>query len=155
MLFGLAGQDVLFGGAGGDFLFGGAEFDVIFGGDAGDLIIGGAGGDQLTGGAGGDAFWYQTTTDGNDLITDFVSGADAFRFTAAAFGFAVGATLTAGTNFISGPQAGPTAATPTFYYFSNSGLLYYDADGTGGGAAVFIAQLQGAPALSAGDFAFV
>ena len=40
-------------------------------------------------------------------------------------------------------------------YDQASGNLYYDADGNGAGAALLFATLQGAPALTAGDFTVI
>ena len=40
-------------------------------------------------------------------------------------------------------------------YDPTTGILYYDADGSGAGAAVQIALISGRPALSADDFVLV
>ena len=147
-LLGELGDDLLDGGAGGDLLDGGAGVDNLIGGLDGDVLIGGADGDRLEGGAGGDVYWWRAPAEGNDLVVGFTSD-DQLQFTGAAFGFAPGASLVAGTNFIVG--GGPTQATPTFYLLS--GGLYFDPDGTGGQGPVFMALIN-AP-LTAADFQFV
>ena len=53
------------------------------GGDGQDTISGGLGVDILTGGAGEDKFVYNSSTDGADVITDFVITDDILNFTGA------------------------------------------------------------------------
>ncbi|MGQ0652250.1 MAG: hypothetical protein ACT4P4_08300 [Betaproteobacteria bacterium] len=40
-------------------------------------------------------------------------------------------------------------------YDTSTGGVYYDADGSGSGAAVLFATLQGAPALAASDITVI
>jgi Ca2+-binding RTX toxin-like protein len=40
-------------------------------------------------------------------------------------------------------------------YNSSTGALYYDADGSGAGAAVLVATLQGTPTVSATDITVI
>jgi hypothetical protein len=47
----------------------------------------------------------------------------------------------------------PTAAVPQVLYAG--GVLRFDADGTGGAAAVIVAALAGAPALAAADIVVI
>jgi Ca2+-binding RTX toxin-like protein len=79
-LSGGLGNDRLVGGGGNDILRGGAGLDTLEGGDGADILLGGSGADHLTGGAGVDIFRYSQTLDstsaGQDVITDFVSGVD-------------------------------------------------------------------------------
>lgn len=145
-IFGGIGNDTINGGGNADSLFGGAGNDNIDGGVGNDTIDGGAGIDTLTGGLGLDSFVYNSTTEGQDVINAFnVSGVsqDTIRFNSSAFvGVPLG-TLTA-ANFTTNPTA-PTGAA-TFIY--NAGVLSFDADGSGLGAAVGIATLTGSPALT-------
>ncbi len=62
---------------------------------------------------------------------------------------------TATVDFVS--TGGPVASTTqsTFMYDVNTGIVSYDEDGTGIGAAVQIAQLNTGLTLSASDFIFV
>jgi Ca2+-binding RTX toxin-like protein len=111
----------------------------------------------LLGGDGNDQFVYASRTgSGFDSIFDFSSGADQFRMTASEYGLTAGATLSAGSSFISGAGPAATSAIPTFLYNTATGILTCDLDGTGATyASVSIAQLFAAPALTASDFAFV
>ncbi len=63
----------------------GAGDDVVVGSSGADTIRGGTGNDILTGGAGKDVFIF-ARGDGQDVITDFVSGTDKLRFEGLAAG---------------------------------------------------------------------
>ena len=69
-------------------------------------------------------------------------------------GLVSGQPLTA-AQFVSGPTPAPTQAHGQFLYHSSGGALYWDADGSGGGAALHLASLTSAPALSLSDFHIV
>ncbi|PYF12703.1 hemolysin type calcium-binding protein [Rhodobacter viridis] len=155
---GLGGNDTLNGGLDNDKLFGGKGDDLIQGdlgrdslqGEAGnDTLDGGKGIDVLKGGDGADVFLFHGISDGGDKISDFVSGIDHIALEAANFGFA---RLVAGGNFLVGESAVAVSAAPTLIYHSASGILSYDADGTGGMAETTLAKLVNAPALTVDDF---
>ena len=63
-------DDVLVGSGGDNGLSGLAGADSLLGGAGADLLIGGMGNDTLSGGAGADAFYFASTEQGIDLITD-------------------------------------------------------------------------------------
>jgi len=65
-----AGNDSLYGGNGNDYIYGDGENETISGG-GNDLIVGGLGNDTLIGGEGDDIFVY-SSTDGNDVISEFL-----------------------------------------------------------------------------------
>ncbi len=50
--------------------------DTLEGGFGNDTLVGGFGDETLTGGAGADTFHYESIGDGDDVITDFLDGAD-------------------------------------------------------------------------------
>ena len=89
-LLGQAGDDTLDGGAGSDCLSGGFGNDLVLGGDDNDSLSGGAGNDilgggngsdLLTGDAGNDFFYYETPSEGVDVIADFnTNGSETDRF---------------------------------------------------------------------------
>jgi hypothetical protein len=152
---GAAGQNFAFGYGGNDTLSAGANSsDWLIGGAGNDILYGGVFADLLAGDAGADLYNYRATNEGGDSILNFETGVDAFYLLASAFGFAAGASLVAGQNFIAGASPLPTTAGPTFLYATGAGLLYFDADGSGAGASVLIAQIFGAPSLAAADFVF-
>jgi Ca2+-binding RTX toxin-like protein len=123
-------------------MLGGDGADTLYGGDHDDFLNGHAGIDKLFGQAGNDTFIFNNTAQAGDTIMDFVSGADLLRFAGAPFGFAGGAVLTDGVNFIANAAPTATGATPTFLMETDVHKLWFDADGTGAGAAVLIANMN-------------
>ncbi len=138
----------------GDLLTGGAGNNTLFGTINADVIFGGAGNDTLTGSSGADIFKFTASNQGNDSITDFMAGMDKIQLTSAGFaGLAAGA-LAAG-NFVSGTSPTATQAAPQFLYDTATGQLSFDADGTGGTAAINLVTLIGHPGITAGDLVAV
>ena len=141
------------GNAGANRLEGAGGDDVLDGQGGDDTINGGSGSDFLTGGAGADAFEFTAALGAAnvDRITDFGPG-DVIRL-----GGAAGqpfAALATGALADFAFRVGPAAADADdrIIYDSATGALYYDADGSGGGAAIRFATLADAPPLSAADF---
>jgi Ca2+-binding RTX toxin-like protein len=126
-----------------------------------NILNGGAGNDTLVGGAGQDQFVFSTALSGSgnvDTVRDFQVGVDKLVLSRAVFtGFdaaSVGQAPAAG-NFLKGPAA--LDASDYLIYNSSTGVLSYDADGSGT-ASVAVAfakiELSGVPPtnLSAADF---
>ncbi|HMX17121.1 MAG TPA: calcium-binding protein [Rhodocyclaceae bacterium] len=146
------------GNAGDNTITGNAAANTLNGGAAGnDTLIGGDGNDILTGGSGTDQFVFNVAPSaGNvDTVSDFTHGVDELVLAAAAFG-AIGAAgawsagdgrFNSGAGFVTGQDA-----TDRIIYNTTTGDLYYDADGSGGGAAVKLAVLTGKPPIDATDF---
>jgi Ca2+-binding RTX toxin-like protein len=131
----------------------GNEFANRIYGTAGANILDGKGGnDLLTGGAGADIFAFTTALGaGNvDTVADFAIGTDKLRLDAALFAGLGGlGTLNAGA-FVVGAAAGDV--NDRIVYNNATGQLFYDADGSGAGAAVQFATLSSGLALTASDF---
>jgi uncharacterized delta-60 repeat protein len=132
--FGMAGNDTLLGGAGDDYL------------------SGGAGRDRLIGGSGSDQFVFDAALNrtGNvDIITDFVRGQDKIVLDRDVFSrFSVGENVA--DHFSATGR--PLDRDDYLIYNASTKTLFYDADGSGGGAAVAFAVLTGVNTLSASDF---
>lgn len=112
-----------------------------------NTLTGGTGNDTLTGGAGSDTF-TAIANNGLDRITDFTSGADKILLDSSY-------THTATVDFVSGAGAqSATSTNSTFLYDTSTGILSYDADGTGAGAAVQLFNLGAGTALVASDLVF-
>ena len=133
------------------------SIENLIGSGFNDTIISGSGSNVLTGNGGTDTFFYRTSGDGNDTITDFGTD-DRFQISASGFGggLAAGVALSgtaASTGvFVNGSSA--ISGNATFLY--SGGSLWFDADGTGAGGQVKIADLSTQPAsLSASQFTIV
>jgi serralysin len=127
---------------------GGSGADFLSGLDGNDILIGGSDADLLIGGNGTDQFRYTGGETGFDRITDFSSGNDKIALSSTGF------VHTATVDFVSSGAPVAMTANSTFLYDVNSGIVSYDADGTGAGAAVQIAQLNAGLTLAAADFIF-
>jgi Ca2+-binding RTX toxin-like protein len=156
---GLAGADLLQGLGGNDSILGGTGWDTLQGGDGGDWLQSGGWSDTMTGGAGADSFvWAEAGSNHRDTVTDFVSGTDELLFengTLNAMG-ASGAWAAGDTRFWA--AAGATAghdADDRLVYNTSTGNLYYDADGSGAGAAQVVATFTGAPGVVATDITVI
>ncbi|MEJ1118858.1 calcium-binding protein [Phyllobacterium sp. CCNWLW109] len=132
---------------------GNALNNYLVGNSGANIISGGTGNDLLTGGGGRDAFVFNTapnSTTNRDTITDFNVAADTVWMDNAAFAvLGANGTLAAGAFHIG---AGAADASDRIIYNSSSGALYYDADGSGSGAAVQFATLGNGLALTNADF---
>ena len=125
---------------------GNAQQNDIEGNDGNNLLDGKGGGDSLIGREGDDAFRFSVLDGSSTTIQDFGDGNDRIELDNAAFSaLTQGGTLGAG-NFVSGDfSAGINNAAQDaddhILYDNTSGLLYYDADGNGAGAAVQLAKI--------------
>jgi Ca2+-binding RTX toxin-like protein len=139
-------DNLLLGNGGANLLRGLAGADSLAGGQAGDTLEGGAGADTLAGSGGADRFLWLSPAEGGDVVTDFRPGDDKLAFAAAGFG---------GLALITLSQNAAARGTAQFVYTKETGVLEWDADGTGGIAAVTIATLSNKPTLAATDFVIV
>jgi Ca2+-binding RTX toxin-like protein len=132
--------------------------NVIQGNASNNVLRARDGNDTVTGGGGSDFFDFTTapSTANADTITDFAT-VDQLRFEDAAF-TAIGATGTWGAadgRFWASTAGTAHDANDRVVYNTTTGALYYDADGSGAGAAVLVATLQGAPTVSASDITVI
>lgn len=155
---GLAGlgnalANVITGNAGANRLTGAGGNDTLLGGEGADTLDGGHGADSLVGGPGADRFRFAAPGLGADTIDGFESGVDAILLSAAGFGGLLppGA-LPAGS--FSGTGA-PAGTAPQMVFDSATGILAWDADGTGAGAAVPLARLLDGAAMAPTDIVVV
>jgi Ca2+-binding RTX toxin-like protein len=128
-------------------LLGSQGNDTLWGAGGDDTLAGGLGLDRLVGGPGADHFRFGGQGQGLDRIVDF-SAEDVIEISRAGFdaGLALG-TLDAARFSLDAP----TGSLPQLVYVTATGVLRWDADGTGGAPSVAIAVLVGAPTLGAGD----
>jgi Ca2+-binding RTX toxin-like protein len=135
-----------------DVLNGTTSGETIYGYAGNDKLNGKGGNDVLVGGDGKDAFVFTTkasTTTNRDKVVDFNSSDDWFELDNAVFTKLANGVLSS-ANFRAGDKA--LDSNDYIVYNSNTGILSYDADGSGSGAAVQVAVLENKAKLSAGDF---
>lgn len=154
VLTGNARANVITGNAGANTLNGEAGADVLRGGLGNDILIGGLGRDKLDGGKGKDIFLFNTALGSAhvDTILAYVPKDDTIRLDDAIF-----TGLHRGKLPADAFHLGRTAedAEDRILYDKGTGSLYYDADGTGGLAAIRFSVLANKPAIGAGEFVIV
>jgi Ca2+-binding RTX toxin-like protein len=140
----IKGIENLIGSAYADTFTGNSSANVLDGGQGNDTLAGWLGKDTLTGGSGADKFLFNVleTTANRDTITDFlVSEGDKIQFSKSVFtGFANVLNGTITTAMLAVDGAAPTTST-RLIYSSTTGVLSYDADGSGAGQAVEVALI--------------
>jgi Ca2+-binding RTX toxin-like protein len=138
-----------------------------------DVFVGNGGNDTLTGGAGADTFVFgavheqvitgaattvQTYVDtafsltGVDTITDFAHGTDKVELHLDQYANLTGFSA---ANLVSSASGAAVDANDYLLFNITSKMLSYDADGSGAGAAVNIAQLLGVNTFTASDVVVV
>ncbi|HEY9639750.1 MAG TPA: Calx-beta domain-containing protein [Coleofasciculaceae cyanobacterium] len=141
-IWGRAGNDLLVGRRGDDQIWGGDGKDELYGGAGNDWLEGGAGKDLLTGGSGKDRFVFENTQGGVDQVMGFSVVEDVIEIAKSGFGLK--------GKFIDGAIAkqqlclGARALDrdDRFIYNPQTGYLGFDADGSGSGKAIQLAQLS-------------
>ncbi|MDB2608482.1 hypothetical protein N9Y66_06655, partial [Planktomarina temperata] len=155
---------------------GGAGADTLTGGAGADTLTGGAGADTLTGGAGADTFVFDTVilAANANTITDFEADDDILQFDAVTFdAYAAGVAVAVGdvandltdanTVLVDTVANVITAAVDTtnaegvVFIASDTGDIYYDADGDFAAGAVIIGSITAGEVadLAAGNFVIV
>lgn len=149
---GVAGFENVNGSRGDDAISGDDAANRLSGGRGDDALDGRAGDDTLTGGAGDDAFRFtEAPGSGFATIGDFGRGKDVLELSGEAFDLALGKLKAAA--FVIGTEAQDRS--DRIVYDQSSGALFYDADGSGDGAAVLFAELVDGTELSRADFLIV
>jgi Ca2+-binding RTX toxin-like protein len=117
--------------------------DTAYGGTGNDTVYGGTGNDTVTGGTGQDHFVFDTkpSSTNKDRIVDFNVKDDTIRLENAVFKVGSNGTLKAGA-FWSNNTGKAHDASDRVIYDKNSGVLYYDPDGTGSAKAVAFATIS-------------
>ncbi|MBP6365887.1 MAG: VCBS repeat-containing protein [Nitrosomonas sp.] len=122
------------------------------GGIGSDILNGGAGNDILTGGAGYDVFRF-TAGGIADTITDFDVVTDTIQLENSVFAALTTSGVLADDQFIVGAKA--LDANDFIVYNKVTGILLYDADGNGGGAAARIAIIGADLSLTNADIVVI
>ncbi|MGO4705783.1 M10 family metallopeptidase C-terminal domain-containing protein [Microvirga sp. 2MCAF38] len=158
VLRGGSGSDQLTGDAGDDTIYGYGGNDVLYGGPGHDKLYGGSGKDTLAGGTEQDTFVFNTKLGSKtnvDRIIDFSVRDDSIWLENAIFravgkGSSSKPLVLSKSAFCVGTKAHDD--TDRIIYNNKKGYLYYDADGSGEGAAVLFAILPKNLKLTYKDF---
>ncbi|MFM7427083.1 MAG: calcium-binding protein [Elainella sp.] len=148
------------GNSGANLLSGLGGEDTLRGGAGADQLVGGGGNDVLNGGAGPDQFIFNASNEGIDTIQDFALGEDLLVVSKAGFTVDSNVIVKAGNpSFrLTAGQAlrdnqfhvGTEAETRSQFFLYSSGVLSFDADGSGTSfQPVQIAKLANSPVLTA------
>lgn len=155
LVYGGDDNDHIFGSAAAQLLYGNSNNDVIAGGRGNDRIWGGDGLDILTGDAGKDIFFFDWTLSAKtnvDTITDYRVKDDTISLEKTVFiALGSGSRLTS-SQFVAGADGKAHDASDRIIYETDTGKLFYDADGTGKLAAILFAQLDAHLAMTANEF---
>lgn len=158
-LIGEGSNDTLSGDAGDDVLFGRMGHDILLGGEGNDTLKGGIGHDTVAGGAGADVFVYEDLGSvRGDTNLDFNHAEDSLLFSGGLPNFDAARWRDDNTLIASDFTTIATGAAPAatdghhFVWDTATGVLWYDDDGGGAGAAVAVATFNTDAALAADDF---
>jgi Ca2+-binding RTX toxin-like protein len=157
-VFGSAFNDRITGSTAANWLQGAVGVDTLSGGGGADTLVGGQGADVLTGGAANDVFLFNALTQLGDRITDFtnVSGNnDILHISAAGFGGGLVAGVLAVELYRARADNLAQDADDRFIFRTTDKTLWFDADGSGAGAAVMVADLQDTATFSRGDILLI
>jgi len=146
-------DNTLSGNSGNNALAGGTGNDTLSGAAGNDTLSGGNGKDSLAGGAGQDVFRLASLPGASnaDQIADFNVVDDRIKLDNAIFDeLALAGPLNA-ANFRANLTGTAVDGNDYVLYDTDSGRLFYDADGSGTGAKLLVATLAGLPALTAAD----
>ena len=148
-----SGNDRLTGDALANSLSAGAGNDTLDGGAGNDTINGGIGSNRLTGGLGADSFVFSSdfvlTNVGR--VTDFNVADDTILLDSGVF-LGLGVGVLASTAFRANTTGLATNATDRIIYETDTGNVYFDADGNAAGERVLFAVINPSLAMTSADF---
>ena len=132
--------------------------NVLNGGAGDDIIYGREGNDTLNGGLGKDTFVFNTKLNAStnkDTIKDFNVVDDTISLENAIFAKLTATGLLNSANFVSTTDGKAKDSNDYIVYNKNNGQLFYDADGSGKGAAVLFAVVENKANLTNADFTVI
>jgi len=141
-----------------DTLTGNGASQTLTGQGGADTLWGAGGTDTLWGATGTDAFVFREMGTANaDRISDFASGSDKLHLDDSAFGAigAMGNFAASDARFKANSSGTATETNDRVVFNTSTGQLYYDADGSGSGAAALIATVQAGASVASADIVVV
>lgn len=153
-LSGDSGSNKITGGKGNDSIMGSAGKDTLKGEAGNDIVNGGADSDTLSGGRGKDTFVFDTALGANnvDKITDFNVIDDVIHLENAIFKKLTTTGVLSEKHFVANASGTAADKNDRIIYETDTGYLFYDADGTGAAQAIHFATLTPGLALTEEDF---
>jgi len=138
-------------------LAGNSYANTVVGNAGNNLINGGLGADTLTGLAGKDTFMFNTAlgSPNVDTITDFNVADDTIRLENGIFTALSGTGTLTAAQFVKNTTGLAQDANDRIIYETDTGKLFYDANGSASGGRLLFATLDKNLALTAGDFFIV
>ena len=129
--------------------------NTITGNTGNNLLNGGSGNDTLSGGAGLDTFRFSSALNGSsnvDTLSGFITADDAIQLENSVFLKLTTTGQLASTSFAANSTGTAVDSNDYIVYETDTGKLFYDADGNGAGVAVLFATLTGMPVINNLDF---
>ncbi len=132
---------------------GNAGINLLTGGGGNDTLDGGAGNDNLSGNAGLDVFRFASPLGNSnvDRISDFNVVDDRLQLENSVFTKLTTTGVLSASNFRASTTGNAADSNDFVLYDTDSGQLFYDADGSGTGAKVLVATLITLPVLSSAE----
>jgi trimeric autotransporter adhesin len=128
--------------------------NTIVGNSGANLLRGSIGNDTLTGGAGSDVFRFSSALNAStnvDRVTDFSLTDDVLQLENSIFTKLTTTGVLSASNFRASSTGNAADGNDYVLYETDTGKLFYDADGSGTGAKVLVATLSNLPVLSSDD----
>lgn len=148
------GDDTYLGHSGADNVNGGAGTDNLQGQGGKDRLDGGGGSDTVAGGDGADSFVFSTRAlkGAHDTIVDFDPDGDRLLFDNRVFDKLGRDGKLSADAFIATASGKAQDREDRLIYETDTGNLFYDANGSGKGKSVLVAQLEAGLDIRASDF---
>ena len=150
-------KNILIGNTASNILDGGTGNDILNSGAGADTLKGGLGNDILTGGAGKDSFVFNTKLGSTnvDKIRDFNVVDDTIKLENGIF-TKLTTIGTLNSAFFKANTDGKAKDNNDYLvYETDTGKLFYDADGNGLGAAILFATIENKASLTYADFTVI
>jgi Ca2+-binding RTX toxin-like protein len=128
--------------------------NALVGNSGNNLLRGSTGNDTLTGGAGLDVFRFSSALNAStnaDTVLDFALSDDVLQLENSIFTELSSTGVLLASNFRANSSGSASGINDHVLYETDTGKLFYDADGNGAGAKVLVATLSNLPALTSAD----
>ena len=141
-----------------DYVFGNSAANAINGGAGNDIIKGYAGNDTLTGYTGADIFVFNSALNAStnvDRITDYSVSADTIQLDNIVFAALTTTGVLASAAFRANTTGLAADSSDRIVYETDTGGLYYDADGNAAGGGILFAKVGLGLGLTNADFVVI